>query len=100
MHHVNVVPYAEEYKTLDHALDRIMYLKSMYLFLRETSSSKEAQRYEDEIYDTECQLLGLIADLDNGDSQDVDKLFFKTENFGIVTKEIARNLSNNLLKFN
>jgi len=99
MHHVTVVPYSEEYKTLDHALDRIMYLKSMYLFFREQGTSKEANVYKNEIYDTECQLLGLIADL-NDESQDVDKLFFKTENFGVVTKEIARNINNNLLKFN
>lgn len=96
MSHVTVVPYAEEYKTLDHVTSRLNYLRTMVDFVRITQGSSASKRYSNEIYDTECQLLEIVSNLTDNDGLEIDKLFFRTDNFGFVSKGEAKNILFNL----
>ena len=86
-----LVNYKEEYNTMNELLDRIGYIKTMIVYLGYDPKEKQSvDAFNEELLDREIQLVEFIAQLEQDDDSAV--VMFRTENFGLVTPNRAREL--------
>jgi hypothetical protein len=85
------IPYKESYSTINELLDRIGFIKTMRDYIKSSNPrSPELRQWEAELLDREIELIEFVAQIDQ--EEDKTTLIFRTENFDLVTPNIAREL--------